>query len=1023
MKHATWRTVGFCLASAMGTQAYANDACDAHGSLTIISATDDGLYEETHGPENTIDGNLDPDSRWSNEGQGEPKYLVLDLGAKQTLKSLGVAWYKGDSRKSTFAIEASVDGTNYTTIVPEGQSGGEILDFETLNFDPVQAQFVRLVGKGNEANEWNSIVEIQAGGCGVAVEKPAQPVLTKRVGTGLYGLDPTKAPGENFDLLGWYMTTPADDNGDGKSDSVYEKELAAGWTDPRFFYTDPVTGGMVFRVTPAGAKTSANTSYTRSELRGMLRRGNDKINTRGANKNNWVFSSAPLAAKASAAGVDGKMRATLSVNQVTRQGKAYQVGRVVIGQIHAKNDEPIRLYYRKLPQNKYGSLYFAHDPEIGKESWINVIGSRADRAPNPDDGIALDEIFTYEIEVTGVREGDETIPMLHLTITRDDGSQVSIEPFDMRDSGFSTDDEFMFFKAGAYAGNNTSPEPETDFDKVTFYELEYSHDAPPAGAWIDKLVAAEKAKKLALLTEVTPPNPAQAGVVIDDSFADGDRAGGADELGGVWWTTSAKTAIEIEPNKLGLVSGTAGRGIRTTFEPQTLSDGQAIKASFTFTTPETVGKDRQDAFRVGLHDRLERADLEQDLSASSSAPNKLYNALPGYMVTFDVNRADPTLNNVDVRKHVRIKEVGRLMSTYQGYELLAEGGESFTFEPNTTYNGDVIIEKTAAGLTISGTLNNEAGQMTTFTHTDEGSDVNNFGMLSFHVNSSTFGSSGTPEQADNGATFSNVKVEILGESSVEEASTGPVVFDDSFADGDRANGADAMDTNWWTTSSSSAIEVAEGHLGLVSGGSGRGIRGTFAPRTLEAGQTLKASFTFTVPETIGTNRDSSVRVGLFDKLGRPDLEDDLSASSKSPNPIYDGLPGYMIDFDVNLDDPSLANIDIRRHKDDTQGRLLGTTKGYAHLGGGGNAYQFEAGQSYTGTIALKKLDAGVEVAGSVSKDGAVLSEFSAVDAEGTMDTVGMLAFHVNSKTFGSSKKPDEADNGLDFTNIKVEVLE
>ncbi|MFY0596645.1 MAG: polysaccharide lyase family 7 protein [Cognatishimia sp.] len=748
---------------ALVSQASANTSCDAHGPLTIISATDDGLFDDVYGPHNAIDGDMEPTSRWSNESQGAPKILDLDLGAIQTLKGLSIAWYKGDQRQTNFWVEASEDGVSWKTVIAERQSGGGVLGLEGYVFDPIQAQFVRIVGNGNTSNDWNSLTEVVASGCGFAVAAPDQPILTAKRGTGLYGLDPTKSPGENFDLLGWYMTTPADDDGDGRSDSVYENELSAGWVDPRYFYTDPVTGGMVFRVTPAGAKTSENTSYTRSELRGMLRRGDEKIGTRGANKNNWVFSSAPLSAKAAAAGIDGKLRATLSVNQVTRQGKAYQVGRVVIGQIHAKNDEPIRLYYRKLPHNKYGSLYFAHDPEIGKETWVTVIGSRADRADNPDDGIALDEIFTYEIEVKGKREGDLTIPMLHLTITRDDGSQVSIEPFDMRESGFSTDDEFMFFKAGAYSGNNTSPEPDTDFDRVTFYELDYSHNKPPSGAWVDRLVAAEKAKKLALLTEVTPPNPAQAGTIIDDSFADGDRNGGADELGGVWWTTSAKTAIEIEPGKLGIVSGTSGRGIRTTFEPQTLAEGQAIKTTFTFTTPETVGTDRQDAFRVGFHDRLERADLEQDLSASSSAPNKIYNALPGYMVTFDVNRADPTLNNVDIRKHIRIKEVGRLMSTYQGYELLAEGGESFTFAPDMTYRGEVTFQKSAAGLTITGTLNNAAGQMTTFAHTDEGSDVNNFGMLSFHVNSRTFGSTGMPDKPDNGVAFSNVKVEVLAE--------------------------------------------------------------------------------------------------------------------------------------------------------------------------------------------------------------------------------------------------------------------
>lgn len=766
MQQVLLKAICFCIFSTLSSQGFANSACDANDSLVIVSATDDGLYEETHGPENTIDGDFDPDSRWSNQSQGAPKNLLLDLGAQQTLKSLRIAWYKGASRKASFAVEASSDGSTYQNIIPARQSDGSTLEFEAYDFDAIKAQFIRIASNGNESNDWNSIVEVAAFGCGVAVDKPEKPILTERKPEGLFGLDPNKTPGENFDLSGWYVTTPADDNGDGKSDSVYENELAAGWTDPRYFYTDPATGGMVFRVTPAGAKTSKNTSYTRTELRGMLRKGDYSIQTRidggYPNKNNWVFSSAPLAAQAASAGVDGKLSATLAVNQVTRQGKRYQVGRVVIGQIHAKNDEPIRLYYRKLPKNKYGSIYFAHDPEVGKETWVNVIGSRADRAPNPEDGIALDEVFTYEIEVKGKPEDDKIIPMLHLKIIRDDGSEIVAEPFDMRASGFSVEDEFMFFKAGAYTGNNSSPEPETDFDRVIFYKLDYSHDNPPSGPWIEKIIAREKAKKLALLTEVTPPYPAVAGVIIDDSFTDGEREGGADPQGGTWWTTSAKQAIEIAPGKLGLVTGTAGRGIRTTFTPQTLAVGQTIKASFTFTTPETVGVDRQDALRVGMHDRLERAELEADLSASSGGPNPLYNALPGYMVTFDVNREDAALNNVDVRKHIRTREVGRLMGTYKGYEKLAEGGDSFIFEANKTYSGTMTIEKTDSGLVIAAELSNEDGIMTTLSYVDEGSEVNNIGMLSFHVNSKTFGSSGSPDKPDNGIDFSNVRVEVLG---------------------------------------------------------------------------------------------------------------------------------------------------------------------------------------------------------------------------------------------------------------------
>ena len=750
-----------------GNMAQASLTCDDNEPLTIVSAIDDGLFDESYGAHNVIDGNFDPQSRWSNLGQGEPKYLLLNLGAKQLVKSVSVAWYKGDERKAKYTIQASKEGKSFTTIVGRGESGGLSLDFERHDFVPIQTQFIRIAAEGNDSNEWNSIVEVSVSGCGTFVAKPEKPVLTARANTGLFGLDPSKTPGENFDLLGWYVTTPADENGDGKSDSVYEKDLAAGWTDERYFYTDPVTGGMVFRVTPAGAKTSKNTNYTRTELRGMLRRGDDTIATRGANdypnKNNWVFSSAPLEAKFNSAGVDGTLRATLAVNQVTRMGKDYQIGRVIIGQIHAKDDEPIRLYYRKLPGNKNGSLYFAHAPALGKEKWVTLVGNRSDRAKNPKDGIALDEIFSYEISTTGVVEGDKIIPFLNVKIIKEDGTEIISEPFDMSASGFSVDDEFMFFKAGAYTGNNSSPYPERDFDMVTFYKLDYEHGAPPKGAWIEKVIAKERALAEALQAEGTPPYPAQAGIIMDDRFTDGDRQGGPDEADGIWWTTSATSAIDIASGELGLVSGGAGRGIRTTFTPQTLSEGQTLQAKIVFTTPDTVGFDRMDALRFGFHDRLERAELEADLSASSGAPNDIYNGLPGYMFTFDVNRQDPALNNVEVRRHIRKKRLGRLMGTYQGYLLLAEGGNSFTFSPNTNYEGVFQIRKTENGLLLSAALHDEYGEMTSFSYEDEGSNVNNFGMLAFHVNSKTFGSSSAPGKDDNGITFSQVKLEILSE--------------------------------------------------------------------------------------------------------------------------------------------------------------------------------------------------------------------------------------------------------------------
>ena len=152
------------------------------------------------------------------------------------------------------------------------------------------------------------------------------------------------------------------------------------------------------------------------------------------------------------------------------------------------------------------------------------------------------------------------------------------------------------------------------------------------------------------------------------------------------------------------------------------------------------------------------------------------------------------------------------------------------------------------------------------------------------------------------------------------------------------------------------------------------------------------------------------------------LEGDLSASSKNHNRTYDGLPGYMMDFDINLEDAAAANIEIRKHKNDKQGRLMGTTKGYQHLGGGGEPYQFAAEQTNTGTMAVKKVSNGIEISGSLSQHGNVLSAFSLVDEGSEVNNFGMLAFHVNSKTFGFGNLVDAPDNGLDFSHVKLEVL-
>jgi hypothetical protein len=277
-------------------------------------------------------------------------------------------------------------------------------------------------------------------------------------------LDPAKKPSENFDLLDWSLTLPTDLNKDKKADIVYERALADGFELKPLFYTAE-DGGMVFACPNEGAKTSSNTKYARTELREMLRRGKTQIKTQGITKNNWVFSQAHGSVKRDAGAIEGSLEATLAVNRVSVTGDEKQVGRVIIGQIHATDDEPIRLYYRKLPDNEKGSIYFAHEINGGDDVWTDIIGSRSHTLSDPEDGIQLNEKFSYKITVEN--------SVLFVTIIRPGKANIT-QSLDMSQSGYHSNNQYMYFKAGVYNQNN-SGDPR-DYVQATFYHLDNQHD-------------------------------------------------------------------------------------------------------------------------------------------------------------------------------------------------------------------------------------------------------------------------------------------------------------------------------------------------------------------------------------------------------------------------------------------------------------------------------------------------------------------------------------------------------------------
>ena len=271
-------------------------------------------------------------------------------------------------------------------------------------------------------------------------------------------LDPTLPPSGNFDLSYWKITRPNNTERD-------ETTLSNGYFVDGEFYTDSETGAMVFWC-PNNGRTTSNTSFPRTELREMIRRGDTSIGTQGINKNNWVFSSSTMENQEAAGGVDGVMTATLAVDHVSLTSDEFRkVGRTIVGQIHASDDEPCRLYYRKLPNNTKGSIYFAHEPTTSAEQWYDMIGSRSDSQPDPVDGIALGEQFSYEIKVVG--------NLLTVTIMRE-GKPDVVQEVDMTNSGFA--DDWMYYRAGNYNQNNAGDDGE--FAQVSFFALDVTHSQP-----------------------------------------------------------------------------------------------------------------------------------------------------------------------------------------------------------------------------------------------------------------------------------------------------------------------------------------------------------------------------------------------------------------------------------------------------------------------------------------------------------------------------------------------------------------
>ena len=119
-------------------------------------------------PENVAGNVLDSNqtTRWS--GKGDGTWIQADLGSEKPIKSVGIAWYRGDSRQSNFEISVSntTESKDFVKVF-NGQSSGRTDSIERYDTKGIQGQYLRITVNGNtdnktSASDWASITSLEA---------------------------------------------------------------------------------------------------------------------------------------------------------------------------------------------------------------------------------------------------------------------------------------------------------------------------------------------------------------------------------------------------------------------------------------------------------------------------------------------------------------------------------------------------------------------------------------------------------------------------------------------------------------------------------------------------------------------------------------------------------------------------------------------------------------------------------------------------------------------------------------------
>ena len=117
---------------------------------SVFASGDDGNV-----PENTLDNNLS--TRWSSSGVGE--WITFELNDTYEVQSINISWYAGDRRIWYFDVLYSEDNISWVNVY-SGESSGTTNYSENYDLLNAGAKYVRILGKGNNNSNWNSITTV-----------------------------------------------------------------------------------------------------------------------------------------------------------------------------------------------------------------------------------------------------------------------------------------------------------------------------------------------------------------------------------------------------------------------------------------------------------------------------------------------------------------------------------------------------------------------------------------------------------------------------------------------------------------------------------------------------------------------------------------------------------------------------------------------------------------------------------------------------------------------------------------------